>query len=128
MAATIPTLRSFIRGYEKAMGWESSYYIRNTASRTTGTYAMSTMNKSRHEEEGGTGMGLHRLETNDTQPLRPDRQGYKASIYGGGQGGLNDVSSEGNVPRRTKSSGSNDSQEPIIRKDVEIQVSSEAAI
>ncbi|KAI4762874.1 hypothetical protein E4T52_05109 [Aureobasidium sp. EXF-3400] len=127
MAATIPTLRSFIRGYEKAMGWESSYYIRNTASRTTGTYAMSTMNKSRHEEEGGgTGIGLHRLETNDTQPLRPDRQGYKASIYGGGQG-VTELS-EGNIPRRTKSSGSNDSQEPIIRKDVEIQVSSEAAI
>jgi hypothetical protein len=128
MAATIPTLRSFVRGYEKAMGWESSYYIRNTAaSRATGTYAMSTMNKSRHEEEGGSGViGLHRLETNDTQPLRPDRQGYKASIYGGGAG-LNETQ-EGNLPRRTKSSGSNDSQEPIIRKDVEIQVSSEAAL
>jgi len=129
MAATIPTLRSFVRGYEKAMGWESSYYIRNTASRTTGTYAMSTMNKSRHEEEGGGQViGLHRLETNDTQPLRPDRQGYKASIYGGGQGGLGGEVSDANMPRRTKSSGSNDSQEPIIRKDVEIQVSSEAAI
>jgi hypothetical protein len=127
MAATIPTLRSFVRGYEKAMGWESSYYIRNTASRTNGTFAMSTMNKSRHEEEGGSNViGLHRLETNDTQPLRPDRQGYKASIYGGGQG-LNETQ-EGNLPRRTKSSGSNDSQEPIIRKDVEIQVSSEAAV
>jgi hypothetical protein len=127
MAATIPTLRSFIRGYEKAMGWESSYYIHNTAaSRTTGTYAMSTMNKSRHEEEGSGVNGLHRLETNDTQPLRPDRQGYKASIYGGGAG--SNETQEGNLPRRTKSSGSNDSQEPIIRKDVEIQVSSEAAI
>ncbi|KAI4814806.1 hypothetical protein E4T44_10664 [Aureobasidium sp. EXF-8845] len=126
MAATIPTLRSFVRGYEKAMGWESSYYIRNTtASRATGTYAMSSMNKSRHEEESGV-IGLHRLETNDTQPLRPDRQGYKASIYGGGPG-LNETQ-EGNLPRRTKSSGSNDSQEPIIRKDVEIQVSSEAAV
>ena len=133
MAATIPTLRSFVRGYEKAMGWESSYYIRNTASRTTGTYALSTMNKSRHEEEGGggggsTGNGLHRMDTNDTQPLRPDRQGYKASIYGGGVGGVSDMQEANNVPRRTKSSGSNDSQEPIIRKDVEIQVSSEAAI
>lgn len=129
MAATIPTLRSFIRGYEKAMGWESSYYIRNTASRTTGTYAMSTMNKSRHEEEGERNInGLHRIETNDTQPLRPDRQGYKASIYGGGQGGLGSEVMDANVPRRTKSSGSNDSQEPIIRKDVEIQVSSEAAV
>jgi hypothetical protein len=124
MAATIPTLRSFVRGYEKAMGWESSYYIRNTASRTNGTFAMSTMNKSRHEEETGNINGLHHLETNDTQPLRPDRQGYKASIYGGGVS----ETQEGNMPRRTKSSGSNDSQEPIIRKDVEIQVSSEAAI
>jgi hypothetical protein len=107
MAATIPTLRSFVRGYEKAMGWESSYYIRNTASRTNGTFAMSTMNKSRHEEEGGGHInGLHRLETNDTQPLRPDRQGYKASIYGGGPG-LNETQ-EGTLPRRTKSSGSNE--------------------
>lgn len=127
MAATIPTLRSFIRGYEKAMGWESSYYIRNTASRTaTSAYQLSTMNKSRHEEErGDAGMhvfGLQRMETCDREPLRPDRPNYKAKIYGPG---LDNVSE--NVPRRTKSSSSGGSQEPIIRKDVEIQVSSEAA-
>ncbi|KAH0020039.1 hypothetical protein KCU80_g16870, partial [Aureobasidium melanogenum] len=125
MAATIPTLRSFIRGYEKAMGWESSYYIRNTAaSRTaTSTYHLSTMNKSRHEEERGDAVfGLQRIETCDREPLRPDRPNYKAQIYGPG---LDSVSES--VPRRTKSSSSGDSQEPIIRKDVEIQVSSEAA-
>ncbi|KAH0385764.1 hypothetical protein KCU92_g3199, partial [Aureobasidium melanogenum] len=126
MAATIPTLRSFIRGYEKAMGWESSYYIRNTAaSRTaTSTYHLSTMNKSRHEEERGDGavFGLQRIETCDREPLRPDRPNYKAQIYGPGLDGVHE-----SVPRRTKSSSSGDSQEPIIRKDVEIQVSSEAA-
>ncbi|KAG9947976.1 hypothetical protein KCU85_g5335, partial [Aureobasidium melanogenum] len=127
MAATIPTLRSFIRGYEKAMGWESSYYVRNNtaASRTaTSTYHLSTMTKSRHEEERGDAVfGLQRIETCDREPLRPDRPNYKAQIYGPGL----DSVSEGNVPRRTKSSSSGDSQEPIIRKDVEIQVSSEAA-
>ncbi|KAG9677807.1 hypothetical protein KCU99_g4461, partial [Aureobasidium melanogenum] len=127
MAATIPTLRSFIRGYEKAMGWESSYYIRNNtaASRTaTSTYHLSTMNKSRHEEERGDGavFGLQRIETCDREPLRPDRPNYKAQIYGPGLDGVHE-----SVPRRTKSSSSGDSQEPIIRKDVEIQVSSEAA-
>ncbi|KAG9632702.1 hypothetical protein KCU95_g15168, partial [Aureobasidium melanogenum] len=125
MAATIPTLRSFIRGYEKAMGWESSYYIRNTAaSRTaTSTYHLSTMNKSRHEEERGDAMfGLQRIETCDREPLRPDRPNYRAQIYGPGLDSVGE-----NAPRRTKSSSSGDSQEPIIRKDVEIQVSSEAA-
>ena len=124
MAATIPTLRSFIRGYEKAMGWESSYYVRNTASRTaTSTFQLSTINKSRHEEEReGHVFGLQRMETCDREPLRPDRPNYKAQIYGPG---LDNVSE--NVPRRTKSSSSGGSQEPIIRKDVEIQVSSEAA-
>ncbi|KAI4731040.1 hypothetical protein E4T49_01085 [Aureobasidium sp. EXF-10728] len=120
MAATIPTLRSFIRGYEKAMGWESSYYVRNTASRS---YQLSTITKSRHEEEGGgQAFGLQRIETKDRE-LRPDKQGYKAQIYGPD---LNSIS-ESNVPRRTKSASSGESQEPIIRKDVEIQVSSEAA-
>ncbi|THW11834.1 hypothetical protein D6C98_02115 [Aureobasidium pullulans] len=121
MAATIPTLRSFVRAYEKAMGWESSYYIRNTNTRTANsTYQLSTMNKSRHEEEGV--FGLQRETTCDKHPLRPDRPNYKAQIYGPG---LNDLPE--NMPRRTKSNSSGGSEEPIIRKDVEIQVSSEAA-
>ncbi|KAI4763472.1 hypothetical protein E4T52_04520 [Aureobasidium sp. EXF-3400] len=122
MAATIPTLRSFIRGYEKAMGWESSYYIRNTAaSRTaTSTYHLSTMNKSRHEEERGDGavFGLQRIETCDREPLRPDRPNYKAQIYGPGLDGVHE-----SVPGGQRAVP----VEPIIRKDVEIQVSSEAA-
>lgn len=128
MAATIPTLRSFVRGYEKAMGWESSYYIRNTASRTANSaYQLSAMNKSKHEEEerGDAGLrvfGLQRTETSDREPLRPDRPNYKAQIFGPGLDSVGE-----NVPRRTKSSSSGGSQEPIIRKDVEIQVSSEAA-
>ncbi|KAI5245827.1 hypothetical protein E4T43_03014 [Aureobasidium subglaciale] len=122
MAATIPTLRSFIRAYEKAMGWESSYYIKNTNTRTANsTYQLSTMQTSRHEEEGAV-FGLRRLSTSDKSPLRPDRPNYKAQIYGPG---LHDVAEH--LPRRTKSNGSGGSEEPIIRKDVEIQVSSEAA-
>lgn len=122
MAATIPTLRSFVRGYEKAMGWESSnYYVRNTNTHQSAStaYPLSSMNKSRHEEEAAY----------DRQhPLRPDRINYKAKIYGPGFGDAdNHLHHHHHHVRRTKSQSSGGSEVPIIRKDIEIDISSESA-
>lgn len=123
MAATIPTLRSFIRGYEKAMGWESSYCRHPSGNKTTyASYQLSTINKSRHEEEEGGFQELGRENTYGVHsPLRPDRPNYKAKISGPAFG------AELHVPRRTKSNSSVGSEEPIIRKEVEVQVMSESA-
>lgn len=120
MAATIPTLRSFIRGYEKAMGWESSYYIKNTNNTNPhSTYRLSTMQKSQHEEDGEH--ALQRQSTFESNPLRPDRGNYKAKVYG-------PVFRDGeDTPKRTKSHSSGDSEAPIIRKEVEFQIRSESA-
>jgi hypothetical protein len=130
VSATIPTLRSFIRGYEKAMGWESSYSVRNTNThQSSSAYPLGSMlSKSRHEEEeeGRGVLGLERESTYDRQhPLRPDGPNYKAKIYGPAFGNV-DVHHHHHV-KRSKSNSSGGSDVPIIRKHVEIQVSSESA-
>ncbi|KAJ9630758.1 hypothetical protein H2203_001282 [Taxawa tesnikishii (nom. ined.)] len=67
ISATIPTLRSFIRGYEKAMGWDPSYSASNS-----------------HQLQSFHQHSALRSQTRDDplDVLRSDRQDYKADIWG----------------------------------------------
>lgn len=105
ISATIPTLRSFIRGYEKAMGWDPSYSASNS-----------------HQLQSFHQHSALRSQTRDDplDVLRSDRQDYKADIWGQPEQGKQDH-------KRVGSRGSGDSTDPIIRRDVQIHVSSESA-
>ncbi|KAK3071924.1 hypothetical protein LTR53_007770 [Teratosphaeriaceae sp. CCFEE 6253] len=122
IAATIPTLKSFIRGYSKAMGWESSYqekrglgggYNLNSYGRSKNASAQnsrlrSTNNASRARPEN---LGA------DDRDLRPHEGEYHAGAY-------HDPTRK---VRRVTSTGSGDSEDPIIRRDVSVTVEHESA-
>lgn len=123
ISATIPTLRSFIRGYEKAMGWEASYSKSHTDPPMFGTasYPMqSYRSKNGSNRSGNHEIGIDHDDNESTRPnLRPDKSKYKANIYGPGD--------QPHKLRREPSTGSSDSEHPIIRKDVHFSVSSETS-
>ncbi|KAL1306522.1 hypothetical protein AAFC00_005213 [Neodothiora populina] len=143
MSATIPTLRGFIRGYEKAMGWEVS----NTHSHSnkpelgmfgTASYQMHSLANSKNSRSGGRSTqdrsrhSTHLASADDdTIALGNDfihgldngvAGKYKVNAYG-------PRPAEPGGPRlkREPSTGSSESQEAIIRKDVHFSISSEMA-
>ena len=117
MAATIPTLKSFIRGYNKAMGWEASYDSKKKlgGGYNLGTYGNNSagrsaqMSKDRSRIREGQG---------DAMDLRPDEHDYRAGAY-------HEPGRGKSVRRRTSNAGSGDSEDPIIRRDVSVTVEHE---
>lgn len=118
ISATIPTIKSFIRGYNKAIGRDASYKSR----RLGGGYGLDSY--GRPGDESGlelrsvtkaTGNRSQGGDIADKIKLRPkDGQQYRADAF---------VNADrlDKSARRT-SHGSNGSEDPIIRRDISIAV------
>jgi len=123
VSATIPSLKSFIRGYNKALGREASSKSR----RLGGGYGLDSYGRS--GTESGLEMrslphkGMKRGQGDfpDKIKLRPkEGQQYRANAFG-------DNDRIGQDHKRRASSGSHGSEDPIIRRDVQINVEYEDA-
>ncbi|KAK4580205.1 hypothetical protein LTR86_000408 [Recurvomyces mirabilis] len=122
MAATIPTLKSFIRGYNKAMGFEASYEDKRGLG---GGYNLGSYGRSGNMSHNNSGLRSkqHRSrvgtepEQMDDHDLRPRDGEYRAGAY---HDPVRKV-------RRQTSTGSGDSEDPIIRRDVMVTIESQRA-
>lgn len=124
VSATIPTIKSFIRGYNKAIGRDASYKSRRLgggygldsygrAGDESGLELRSVTKASANRSQGG--------EVGDRIKLRPkEGQQYRADAF------VN-IERVDRSARRT-SSGSNGSEDPIIRRDISIAVEYEDAL
>lgn len=117
VSATIPTLKSFIRGYNKAIGRDYSSRSR----RLGGGYGLDSYGRSGTESGmelrsvPAKGMKKGQGDFQDDIKLRPkDGQQYRANAFG--DGGVVEEH------KRRASNGSNGSQDPIIRRDISINV------
>lgn len=124
VSATIPTIKSFIRGYNKAIGRDASYKSR----RLGGGYGLDSY--ARAGDESGlelrsvtkaSGTRSQGGDLADKIKLRPkDGQHYRADAF------VNTDRVDKSA-RRT-SHGSNGSEDPIIRRDISIAVEYEDAL
>jgi hypothetical protein len=124
MSATIPTLKSFIRGYNRAIGRDVSTRSRKLG----GGYGLDSYGRS--GEESGLelrsvprkGMKRGQGDFGDKIHLRPSEgEQYRANAFGDSERNL-----EEQHKRRT-SNGSHGSEDPIIRRDISIAVEFEDA-
>jgi hypothetical protein len=116
VSATIPTLKSFIRGYNKALGREVSSRSR----RLGGGYGLDSYGRS-GTESGLEMRSMPHKGIQDKIKLRPkEGQQYRANAFG-------DNNRLGADHKRRASSGSHGSEDPIIRRDVQINVEYEDA-
>ena len=113
IASTIPTLKSFIRGYNKAMGWDPTY---------------APKQQSRGGVFGGAGnlgsiMQSHAMSRNRDGEyplgLRPKDGDYNVGVY-------HEPGSSKQV-RRKSDTPSGASEDPIIRRDVLVTVEHDRA-
>lgn len=119
IASTIPTLKSFIRGYNKALGRDSSYKKRGLG----GGYGLDSYGAG--QSGGDSVFQLRSLGRRTPAPpeedemdmikLRPKEGQYHAGAY-------RDNSGRGKEVRRMTSTGSNESEDPIIRRDVSVRI------
>jgi hypothetical protein len=123
VSATIPTLKSFIRGYNKALGREVSSRSR----RLGGGYGLDSYGRSGTESGlemrsiPHKGMKRGQGDFQDKLKLRPkEGQQYRANAFGDNDRIVQDH-------KRRASSGSHGSEDPIIRRDVQINVEFEDA-
>jgi len=123
VSATIPTLKSFIRGYNKALGREVSSRSR----RLGGGYGLDSYGRSGTESGlemrslPHKGMKRGQSDFSDKINLRPkEGQQYRANAFGDNDRIVQDH-------KRRTSSGSHGSEDPIIRRDVQINVEYEDA-
>lgn len=123
VSATIPTLKSFIRGYNKAIGRDVSSRSRKLG----GGYGLDSYGRS--GEESGLelrsipqkGMKRGQGDFADKIKLRPkDGQQYRANAFG-------DSDRTVDEHKRRASNGSHGSEDPIIRRDISIAVEYEDA-
>ena len=123
VSATIPTLKSFIRGYNKALGRDVSTRSRKLG----GGYGLDTYGRS--AEDSGLelrsvpqkGMKRGQGDFGDKMKLRPkDGDQYRANAFGDSDRVLDQH-------KRRTSSGSHGSEDPIIRRDISIAVEYEDA-
>jgi hypothetical protein len=123
VSATIPTLKSFIRGYNKAIGRDVSTRSRKLG----GGYGLDSYGRS--GEESGLelrsvpqkGMKRGKGDFGDKIYLRPkEGQQYRANAFG-------DSDRVVDEHRRRTSHGSHGSEDPIIRRDISIAVEYEDA-
>ena len=122
ISATIPTIKGFIRGYNKAMGFDDSSYA---AKRRIGggynleSYAERSANPSASNSRMRSQLGGSRIRhESDPIELRPDEHDYQAGAY-------HEPIRSGKGVRRMNSSGSGNSEEPIIRRDISVTVEHE---
>jgi hypothetical protein len=124
VSATIPTLKSFIRGYNKALGRDVSTRSRKLG----GGYGLDSYVRSGTE----SGMELRSVphkgmkrgqgDFADKMKLRPAKDGdqYRANAFG-------DSDRVIDQHKRRTSSGSHGSEDPIIRRDINVTVEYEDA-
>lgn len=103
IASTIPTLKSFIRGYNKAMGWDPTYAAKQDGGFGQG-YNLGSIMQSH---------GQSRNRDSDF-PLRPKDGDYNVGVY--------HEPSTGKTTRRLSNTPSGASDDPIIRRDVFVTV------
>lgn len=109
IASTIPTLKSFIRGYNKAMGWDPTY--------------------AKHEGGFGNGYNLGSIMQSHGQSrnrdgeypmgLRPKDGDYNVGVY--------HEPGSSKAMRRKSDTPSGASEDPIIRRDVLVTVEHDRA-
>jgi hypothetical protein len=123
VSATIPTLKSFIRGYNKALGRDVSTRSRKLG----GGYGLDSYGRS--GEESGLelksvphkGMKRGQGDFADKIKLRPkEGEQYRARAFG-------DSDRVIEQHKRRTSNGSHGSEDPIIRRDISIAVEYEDA-
>jgi hypothetical protein len=123
VSATIPTLKSFIRGYNKALGRDVSTRSRKLG----GGYGLDSYGRS--GEESGLelrsvphkGMKRGQGDFADKMKLRPkEGEQYRANAFG-------DSDRLTDQHKRRTSTGSHGSEDPIIRRDISIAVEYEDA-
>lgn len=122
VSATVPTLKSFIRGYNKALGRDVSTRSRKLG----GGYGLETYGRSAED----SGLELRSVnksarrgpgEFGDKIKLRQDGgDQYRANAFGDGDRAIDQH-------KRRTSSGSHGSEDPIIRRDINISVEYEDA-
>lgn len=104
IASTIPTLKSFIRGYNKAMGWDPTYAKHDGG--FEGGYNLGSIMQSHavsRNHDGEYPLGL-----------RPKDGDYNVGAY-------HDASAN-KAMRRTSDAPSGASEDPIIRRDILVTV------
>ena len=117
IAATIPTLKGFIRGYNKAMGWDASYQEKRGlgGGYNLGSYGRSGA-RSAPTSKLRSNVGGSRARPEPDQAadegMRPHDGVYRAGAY----------HDAGRKIRRMTSTGSGNSEDPIIRRDVSVTV------
>jgi hypothetical protein len=124
VSATVPTLKSFIRGYNKALGRDVSTRSRKLG----GGYGLETYGRSGEDSglelRSGTNKGTKRGQGDfaDKIKLRPTKDGdqYRANAFG-------DSDRVMDQHKRRTSSGSHGSEDPIIRRDINVTVEYEDA-
>lgn len=120
ISSTVPTLKSFVRGYNKAMGWDPTYDSKRGlgGGYNLGTYGQNSGQRSAQVSAVGArskSAGKFRHEDDDTIDLRSKTDGeYHAGAY--------HESNHGKGIRRTTSTGSGESEDPIIRRDIMVTV------
>ena len=121
VSATVPTLKSFIRGYNKALGRDVSTRSRKLG----GGYGLETYGRSGED----SGLELRSVpkgsrrgqgEFGDKIKLRQDGDQYRANAFGDGDRVIDQH-------KRRTSSGSHGSEDPIIRRDINVTVEYEDA-
>lgn len=123
VSATIPTLKSFIRGYNKAIGRDVSTRSRKLG----GGYGLDSYGRSGTESGlelrsvPHKGMKRGQGDFADKIKLRPkDGQQYRANAFGDNDRLVDEH-------KRRASNGSHGSEDPIIRRDISIAVEYEDA-
>ncbi|KAK5137069.1 hypothetical protein LTR08_001078 [Meristemomyces frigidus] len=117
ISATIPILKGFVRGYNSAMGFDLSYEAKKKlgGGYNLESYGEQSRNRSAAGSRGRSKLGGSRLrhEGGDRMNLRPNDGDYQAGAYHepnrGGKG-------------RPTSTGSGNSEDPIIRRDISVTV------
>ncbi|GAB7323012.1 hypothetical protein MBLNU13_g05538t1 [Cladosporium sp. NU13] len=122
VSATVPTLKSFIRGYNKALGRDVSTRSRKLG----GGYGLESYGRSGED----SGLELRSVpksarrgpgEFGDKMKLRQDGgDQYRANAFGDGDRVIDQH-------KRRTSSGSHGSEDPIIRRDINVTVEYEDA-
>ena len=119
IGSTIPTLKSFVRGYNKAMGWEAAYEKRGLGGGyNLGSYVRSGGRSQGISKIGSGGGSKIRRQADDAVGLRPEQGQYNVGVSHGSFSGNKAV-------RRLSDAPSGDSEEPIIRRDVLVTITHE---
>ncbi|KAK4632895.1 hypothetical protein CLAFUW4_03191 [Fulvia fulva] len=120
IATTIPTIKNFVRGYNQAMGWDPSSEKRGLGGGYNLASHVRSGGRSRIESSSKRGSGSRNMDRPEDQlQLRPNVGDYRVGAF--------HDSSKGKTPRRLSTSGSNESEDPIIRRQISVTIEHEQA-